>query len=573
MSVNLIDEAASAQAGLSDPRPAASPTRSVSEHARNSWRSFGLWADRHAPALLIIFVAFAGRLIWAGHNPYWLDELYSVYIHATTPDTTAEVLESMWGIIHPPLYQLALFQWVNIFGHSEVATRTLSNIFVLLASLCVYFLAARVYGRRIGLAALVIFSLMYFPIYYAAETRSYGMVMMWAAASSLILYAFLRNLPVVKTWPRFLVDWRFLLLTTVNTAAIFTHYYLAFFVAAQGLFILAYFLCRHDGWKRPMSCLRLAVFGVLPPTILVLIWGGSMGVRFDRGGRFGTSGGVELGPFEAFTRYVLNPNVDIFTLVTGLVMLGAFVFFTRKLVRLTTPQASVKVWMGFYAAVALIGPFLLAYVVLAMAQQDAFSSRYFVFCAPGLALFMATGLFELPRLASMIFRRLKAGNPMRLAYRFSAILAILLAAATVLPQGGYAAANPNQSNLRLLAQMVLETVSQDEAHSYIIYDTGFRGAWPLINYYFEQNSEGVRAHRVINQAAERNRTFPNQNDRDAISRHDYLIVTFHHLHFHRYSGTISSVEEIYEEHYRVMLPGRQGGYIVYRTGIADTGSE
>lgn len=514
------------------------------------------WLHLHQTALLVIVVAFVGRLLLAPVNSYWLDEIYSVYVHGTTPGSTAEVIESMWGIIHPPLYQLVLFHWIGIFGDSEVATRSLSNLFIALASLFLYLFARQSWGKGVALASLIVFSMMAIPLQYALETRSYAMVIMWATASSWAMGRFLDTPAVLRPWRSFLMDRYALLLVAMNTAAIFTHYYAAFFVAAQGAFMVAWLSMRHGVWKKPAALARLAVVGSVPPALLLGLWGGSMVERYRKGGRF-ASGDESPGFLEAFSESVLEPNIVLTNPVVVVLLLFAAVYLVRGAagaLRGRSPTFAAD--MACYTAFWLIGSFCVAFIVLRLVGQDAYGTRYFAFTAPALSLLLVIGAFELLRLGGFVSKR----GPVERIHVLSGLFGVLIATLTVLPQG-YSAATASKHDWRFIAHLVARTVTADSRHSYIVYDTGWRQR--IFNYYLAKQPGDVEVDRTITVNQNRRKVFPTRADRRRISEHDYVVVVFTHLPYYRYRDTLRRLGNSYQEAYRVLsADGR--GYIVYR---------
>jgi hypothetical protein len=113
----------------------------------------------------------------------------------------------------PPLYYLLLHYWMNIFGTSEVAIRTLSFLFFLGTVLTVYFIGKHLWDKRTGiLAALLAFSNP-FLFTYAFEGRMYSLL---ALTSTLSVYFFLKKHRL-----------GFILATTV---ALYTHHFSLFVV-------------------------------------------------------------------------------------------------------------------------------------------------------------------------------------------------------------------------------------------------------------------------------------------------------------------------------------------------------
>lgn len=522
------------------------------------------WPDGwHTAAVLVIFVAFAGRMALSGTQSYWLDELFSIQVHAVTQTGVAGVIDSMRGIIHPPLYQILLFWWVELFGDTETATRTLSNVFVAIASGGVYLFSLKLFGRRMSLLVLLVFSLMNSPVYAALETRSYAMVLMWACTSSLVMCRFLGDMPVLRDGSGFLRSPSALALTAINTGALFTHYYMAFFIAAQGLFLLGVLLHRHHGWKRPAALLRLAVLGALPPAILVVVWGDSMAQRYGQGDQFagGTAGSGFLG---TFVDYVVAPNAG--GVIAFVLLAFALVRVARALVRLTAGRTrALRQYLTLYVLVWALLPALLAFVLLSLFGQDGYRDRYFIFCTPPIAILLVMGLFELLHVLAIAAGRMVAARPLRTAYRFAALLGIALALTTVAP-GGYNAATAEKVDWRLIASMLALKINTDPTHRYVIYDTGFRQT-SMFDYYLGKHEGGLHARSVITWADEDHAHFPFAQDREFILDHDYLVTVFNHHHTSEFPRLLADLDARFTEDHRVMVSeGR--GFIVYRVNKA-----
>jgi hypothetical protein len=154
----------------------------------------GGWLRAEALLVAVLAGSFLGRWVLAGWNSYWLDELYSVAFYGTWNATAVDVVRNLAeNSVHPPLYQFILYHWMNVFGDSEVATRSLSNLYVTLATLVLYLLLRDVFSRRVALSSAVAFSLMYLPFYYALEARSYAQTMLLVTLSSYLLLRLMRT--------------------------------------------------------------------------------------------------------------------------------------------------------------------------------------------------------------------------------------------------------------------------------------------------------------------------------------------------------------------------------------------
>ena len=135
-----------------------------------------------AVAILVTF-ALVSRGIASGYS-YWFDELFSVVHNSAS-------LQTLWGHrsddVHPPAYPLLLWAWMNLWGQSELATRSLSAIFAGLAAVTPLLLTRR-YGKVFAFAASMLIVINPLAVYYAQETRDYAMLLF---GSTLMLCAFL----------------------------------------------------------------------------------------------------------------------------------------------------------------------------------------------------------------------------------------------------------------------------------------------------------------------------------------------------------------------------------------------
>lgn len=103
---------------------------------------------------------------------FWLDELYSVTASA---QSYAQLFSFLLSDVHPPLYQLALKWWMNVFGTSEPAARAMSLAAVLAGLLYFVFYARFLSEPSKWVASLLIASSPLVP-YFSQEARSYGLL-------------------------------------------------------------------------------------------------------------------------------------------------------------------------------------------------------------------------------------------------------------------------------------------------------------------------------------------------------------------------------------------------------------
>ena len=156
--------------------------------SRNAPHHFGDTSYIRLAFALILLLAAAMRFANIGVLPLWLDEGYSWW-------DAQQSLGDLWTLVpqcdpHPPLYAMLLKLWVDAFGDSSAALRSLSAVAGVVTTGFVM-LAGRELGLRHALIAGLIFATAPFQVQFSQEARPYAML---AMASSMLCFGALRLL-------------------------------------------------------------------------------------------------------------------------------------------------------------------------------------------------------------------------------------------------------------------------------------------------------------------------------------------------------------------------------------------
>lgn len=186
----------------------------------------------------------------------WRDEAFSVL-------TAQGSLASFIGTLNfePPVYYVLLHFWIQIFGTSEIAVRSLSLLLFFMATCVVVFWSEKVFQKHwLAYATPLFFFFNPMLLYYAFETRAYGALMLW---STLSLYAYTTK--------------RYRLLTIANTLAFYTHSFALFIPFTQAV----HFLFTHTDKRQllnikfllqhPLIQSLIGWFLLIAPWIVVLL--------------------------------------------------------------------------------------------------------------------------------------------------------------------------------------------------------------------------------------------------------------------------------------------------------------
>lgn len=176
----------------------------------------------------------------------WLDEALSVGI-ASHRLEDIPVLLSRDG--SPPLYYFLLHGWMELFGRSEAAVRSLSLVFAVATVPLAFWAGRGLFGRRTGWLAAALAATVPYLTTYAQEARMYTLLAFLAlVAVASFLHAFVFGR---RRWlPAFVIS---------LTLALYTHNWALFLAAGAGLAVVEVALSRgKDGRRRVVVDAALA---------------------------------------------------------------------------------------------------------------------------------------------------------------------------------------------------------------------------------------------------------------------------------------------------------------------------
>ncbi|MCQ3807373.1 MAG: glycosyltransferase family 39 protein [Acidimicrobiaceae bacterium] len=130
--------------------------------------------NRTALSLAVVTVAAGAALRLFAPSPLWLDEALSVNVAALDFEQLVEALRHDG---HPALYYLLLGWWIDAFGDSDLAVRSLSGLFSVLSVWALYRIAGR-HGATTAQVTLLVAATSPFLIRYATEARMYALLVL-----------------------------------------------------------------------------------------------------------------------------------------------------------------------------------------------------------------------------------------------------------------------------------------------------------------------------------------------------------------------------------------------------------
>src|SRR6201996_1287497 len=124
-----------------------------------------LWISGGLIALMALSAFLRSRYLG---GQFWMDE-------AITSGISLHPISQIPGVLrydgNPPLYYMLLHVWMSLFGDSEAATHSLSLLAGVLTIPAGGWAANKMFGRRTGVMAALLFAFNAWLTAYAQETR------------------------------------------------------------------------------------------------------------------------------------------------------------------------------------------------------------------------------------------------------------------------------------------------------------------------------------------------------------------------------------------------------------------
>lgn len=137
--------------------------------------------------------------------------------------------------VHPPLYYLLLHGWMELFGDSILAVRSLSVVFGVMAVALSMVFTRRLVNERAALAVGWLMAIMLIAVRYSQEARMYTLMGLLTIAATMALVMWLHKPNNCHYLALYAV------LTTLN---LYTHYFAE---------LSAIYASLHGGWPMRLS--------------------------------------------------------------------------------------------------------------------------------------------------------------------------------------------------------------------------------------------------------------------------------------------------------------------------------
>jgi len=303
----------------------------------------------------------------------WHDEAFSA-LYMRYP--FKEMMYRIGLDVHPPLYYWILKAWTYAFGDGLLSLRSMSIFFGILTIYAGYLFVRKAFSNeRLAIVAALFIAINPFQIQYSLEARMYTLGTFLVMLSS---YFLVRALESNK-----LRDWLWYALAVA--AGMYTHYYMFFAIAAQGLYVL-YYLYKTKKFKdslflKSMGSYILALILFIPwlPTFMTQLGRVEKAYWIPAPDRWSVPSTIWKMAFGG------QGNDHITLAISAIVALVVLYYFFRE----TKPPIRWMILLGL--VVPFVGALLVSF------KQAIYQDRYFVFTSLYFTILIAAALFLLPK--------------------------------------------------------------------------------------------------------------------------------------------------------------------------------
>lgn len=329
---------------------------------------------------LATFIGLITRWALSTKSSIWHDEGFSIMLALRTP---AEIWAGSARDVHPPLYYELLHYWMQLFGDSVLAVRSLSILAgVLIIPLC-FFIVKRMFGAKPAILTSFFVALSPFLIRYSIEARMYGVLGIFTL---LALYAVVIIVHNPKN------NWVYLLYALSIAAGLYTHYFAALAVIAFWLYLLV--LQKPHNWKLNKT-IFLSLrwwFANLLALILFLPWLPNMIAQLRRAQGLGWLSKTTLWTYHD-TIWQFFTFTDAHKIASILYLIFPILIIVAVVIVIYNDKAKSK-YSRLIASYSLIP---IAIALLVSSYKPIFHERYFAFTVAGICMILAVAIVDISK--------------------------------------------------------------------------------------------------------------------------------------------------------------------------------
>lgn len=223
---------------------------------------FKRWEEASWVAFLFLFfLNFILKYQGAVQNSIWSDEAFSYFKAILSPNDI--LFNSFEDLGNPPLYYILLHYWGVVFGYDTFGLRSFSLMMSSFTAAFLFSIGKRLFNKRAGWFAALLFTFSTEHVFYAQEIRSYAFLTFLCTIST---YYFIRFIYLKR-----FSAWHVFGLALLNAVLMYVNYAALFFPFAQLIVVLSLRENRKLLFAFLFSCLLSLVLFV--PQMIYFIYG------------------------------------------------------------------------------------------------------------------------------------------------------------------------------------------------------------------------------------------------------------------------------------------------------------
>lgn len=262
---------------------------------------------------LVFIVCLALRMAFITQKNLWFDEVFSWHLSL---DSFYEIIVRTSNDIHPPLFYFTLKIWNFVFGDSVAAMRLLSALFTSSSVFFLYSISKRYLEPSKAMLVILLYSVSPLNLYYGQEVRMAAMNLFLNLGS---VYFLLKLMDKPHDYHRIFKEKYAIPFVLFTTAAIYTHYFSFFILAAELLYIIY-------TYRRSSKQYIAYLYLLISIGVVYLIWVPELITHFSRGQSWRSPQTLSLVMHE-YVNYIRDLNLGLYYYYSNLEIVKYITYF------------------------------------------------------------------------------------------------------------------------------------------------------------------------------------------------------------------------------------------------------
>ena len=334
--------------------------------------------------ILILIVGSILRFYGLANQSLWNDELSS-WVRSSHGNLSAVMEKGVYTDVHPPGYQLLLYFVEKYIGDSEAILRLPSALSGSLAILVIFLTGTRLYSHKEGLIAAVLMAVLWCPIYYSQEARSYSMLLLFTSMATYFWISLLQAINT-KTKPSYYSIIGYIISSII---ASYLHYFGPYLIALQAIATAMLAIRKHKAFG-------YVILLYLPILLAYMPWMPTMYKHLNQGPIWIGPPGHITKSFTGYLRFLFNQSMMIYIFA---LLMYCFLFLQslNNILKFKKYKALETVLLspGMLLILWLVVPFVGVYIK-SVISAPVLTFRNLIISLPAAYLLLARSITQLP---------------------------------------------------------------------------------------------------------------------------------------------------------------------------------